>query len=247
MGVPPVGCRVESGQVGAGRQGPPGDQVELAAQAEAGGRVEQGRHERQPGGDGADDGCAEQDSPRRRRRRRAGPRTGRTAAAPPARAREPGPSRGATSTRKSTPYGAYRRPAKAPTAKTTACDGDAATPLPSSRARASTALVTQAANRGPRTSTRTRRCTFSWRERPSDGGQGASGRSGPASEGRTEAAADAAQVDCAARGQQGAHGGEGNRSPTARPDRRGRPRGRSARRAAEHRCCGRAGRPSRSR
>ena len=44
------------------------------------------------------------------------------------------------------------------------------------------------------------------RERPSDGGQGASGRSGPASEGRTEAAADAAQVNCAARGQQDAHG-----------------------------------------
>src|SRR3954464_11192828 len=44
----------------AGRQGPPGDQVELAAQAEARGRVEQGRHECESGGDGAQYRSAEE-------------------------------------------------------------------------------------------------------------------------------------------------------------------------------------------
>ena len=38
-----------------------------------------------------------------------------------------------------------------------------------------------------------------------DGGRGAPGRAGSSSDGRTQAAADAAQVHCAARGQQGAH------------------------------------------
>src|SRR3954468_5239560 len=64
-----------------------------------------------------------------------------------------GPSRGATRTRNSRPYGANRRPATAPTAKTAAWTATS-TPLPVSRATARTTAVTQAANRGPRTSIR---------------------------------------------------------------------------------------------
>src|SRR5215212_648522 len=105
-------------------------------------------------------------------------------------------------------------PANAPTAKTAAW---AATnhPDPPSRATASTTLVTHAANRGARTSTprvagRVRAAERRGSEligwRPPDGGQGTSGRADPPSGGGTEAAADAAQVDCAAGGQQGAHG-----------------------------------------
>ena len=74
-------------------------------------------------------------------------------------------------------------------------------------------MVTQAAKRGPRTSTRRR------------AEQSCAGRAfrtavrarravrQPSSGGRTEAAADAAQVDCASRGQQGAHGARVARSP----------------------------------
>ena len=64
------------------------------------------------------------------------------------------------------------------------------------------------------------------------------GERGSPSGGRTEAAADAAQVDCAARRQQGAHAArvaDHDRHP-----RHGRPPGRSARRAAGRRCCGRS-------
>src|SRR4051794_27534862 len=43
-----------------GGAGPPDDQVELAAEAEARRGVEQGGHEGQPGGDGTDDRRAEQ-------------------------------------------------------------------------------------------------------------------------------------------------------------------------------------------
>src|SRR3954451_22220336 len=64
-------------------------------------------------------------------------------------------------------------PAKAPAAKTTACAASS-TPLLVSRTTASTTLVTDAAKRGPRTSTKR------WgelMEGPLDGGQGTSGRS----------------------------------------------------------------------
>ena len=136
----------------AGRQGPPGDQVELAAQAEAGGRVEQGRHEREAGGDGADDRGAEQVARPRRRRRRAARRAGRTAAAPRAPAPGPAPAaarraagtarrRGRTAARR-TPRRRTRPPGRRPARRS-----------PVSRATASTAVVTHAAKRGPRTST----------------------------------------------------------------------------------------------
>src|SRR4051812_20716202 len=45
---------------GARGERPPEEQVQLAAEAEAHGRVEQGRHERERRGDGADHGRAEQ-------------------------------------------------------------------------------------------------------------------------------------------------------------------------------------------
>ena len=162
----------------AGRQRPPDEQVQLAAQAEAGGRVEQGRHERQPGGDGAErrgaqqiaggahDGEEQADELGEPRRRLGLPLADRTQ---PRRDQHAG---------NSTPYGAYRRPANAPTANTTAWTATS-TPLPVSRATARTTVVTQAPKRGPRTSIRRAGSTVQpWEERPPDGGQGTSGRAG---------------------------------------------------------------------
>ena len=77
---------------------------------------------------------------------------------------------------------------------------------PVSRATASTTVVTQAPKRGPRTSITAGHVQVIMGWRPPDGGSGHVWTSrGSPSGGRTEAAADAAQVDCAARGQQGAH------------------------------------------
>src|SRR4051794_4332400 len=88
-----------------------------------------------------------------------------------------GPSRGATSSRNSTPYGAYRSSANAPTAKTTAWTATSV-PLPSRRATARTAAVTHAAKRGPRTSISRGTAELMGKRGSPDGGQGTSGRTG---------------------------------------------------------------------
>src|SRR3954470_3259219 len=87
-----------------------------------------------------------------------------------------GPSRGATSSRNSTPYGAYRSPANAPTAKTTAWTATSV-PLPWTTAMARTTAVTHAAKRGPRTSISGGTAELIDHDSP-DGGQGTSGRTG---------------------------------------------------------------------
>src|SRR4051794_40039061 len=104
-------------------------------------------------------------------------------------------------------------PAKAPNANTSAC-ATASQPLPLTRTSASTAVVSPAANRTPRGS-----------RGGSTGRAGAPDPSGAdmkellrcstdavGSGGPTEAAGDAAQIDCAASGQRPVHGSEGNRN-----------------------------------
>src|SRR5690349_15908470 len=94
-------------------------------------------------------------------------------------------------------------PANAPTPKTTACTASR-TPLPVSSTTTRTADVTQAAKRGPRTSICRDGAVITEDLRTADRAR----RDGRGTDlaGRTEAAAHAAQIHRAARGQQDAHG-----------------------------------------
>ena len=128
-------------------------QVDLAAQAEAEDRVEQGGDQREPGGDQADERRRRPGSRPGRRRRRPGRRPGRSAAAPGPRARPAGP--GAAGPGCGTPRrtACACTPRTAPSAKSaawTASSADADGRGASSSTATSTTEVSAAANCGPR-------------------------------------------------------------------------------------------------
>src|SRR4051812_45041171 len=90
-------------------------------------------------------------------------------------------------------------------AKTTAWTATSV-PLFRTRATARTTAVTHAAKRGPRTSTSRGAAELMEKKTLRTAGRARLDERGPSSGSRTQAAADAAQVHCAARGQQDAHG-----------------------------------------
>ena len=113
--------------VAASRCGTPDQQVHLAAQAEAEDRVEQGRDEREAGGDRAEQVGAGQEAGQRRRTANPRPtawanRGGAASSSSPRR-----PSRGRTSVRNSQAYGVRCTPSAAPSANSTAWTASRAT------------------------------------------------------------------------------------------------------------------------
>ena len=141
-----------AGRAGAMRRD---EQVHLAAEAEAEGCVEEGRDEREPGGDGADAGRRRRGSrPSADHARRPRPTAWANRGGAASSSSAGAPSRGRTSVLNSQEYGVCEHArASTPIAKTTACTASRATVRAegaASSATASTTVVSDAAKRGPR-------------------------------------------------------------------------------------------------